>query len=352
MKKYLSLLLFAASNILILHAQTNQEPFMTKSLSNESIRNVEVQTSGGSIAVSGVNAGEARIEVYVKPNNNNGDADVLSKEEIQKRLTEDYNLNISVSNNKVTAVARSKDRNMNWKKGLSISFKVYVPQNVSTVLATIGGSISLDNLSGSQDFSTSGGSLSAQGLNGKIKGRTSGGSIHVADSKDDIDLATSGGSIEADNCNGNIRLSTSGGSLNLSSLKGNIEASTSGGSINGNSIDGALIAHTSGGSVNLRDLSCSVETSTSGGHINVAIKEFGKYAKISNSGGNIDLQLPYNKGINLNLSARRITTEALDNFRGNGERSRINGKLNGGGIPVDVSAGSGTISLSFDAKRA
>ncbi len=54
----------------------------------------------------------------------------------------------------------------------------------------------------------------------------------------------------------------------------------------------------------------------------------------------------------MNLSARRINTETLHNFRGNGERTRINGKLNGGGIPVDVSAGSGTISLSFDSKRA
>ncbi len=351
MKKYLSLLLFAVSNVLILHAQTNQEPFMTKSLSNESIRNAEVQTSGGSIAVSGVKAGEARIEVYVKPNNN-GDPQALSKEEIQKRLNEDYNMNISVSSNKVTAIARPKDKNMNWKKGLSISFKVYVPQNVSTNLSTSGGSISLINLSGSQDFSTSGGSLNVENLSGRIKGRTSGGSIHVADSKDDIDLSTSGGSIEANNCNGNIRLSTSGGSLKLSALKGNIKASTSGGSINGNTIDGELIAHTSGGSINLRDLMCSVETSTSGGHINVTIKELGKYAKISNSGGNINLQLPYNKGVNLNLSARRINTAALDNFSGNGERSRINGKLNGGGIPVDVSAGSGTISLSFDEKRA
>lgn len=345
MKKYLFLLLFAASNVLILHAQTNQEPFMTRSLSNESIRNVEVQTSGGSIAVSGVSAGEARIEVYVKPNN--GDSDALSKEEIQKRLNEDYSMNISVSNNKVIATAKPKEKNMNWKKALNISFKVFVPQNVSTNLATSGGSISLKNLSGSQDFSTSGGSLNVQNLSGKIKGRTSGGSIHVADSKDDIDLGTSSGSIEANNCNGNIRLSTSGGSLKLSSLKGDIKASTSGGSINGNSIDGELIAHTSGGSINLRDLSCSVETSTSGGHINVAIKEFGKYAKISNSGGNIDLQLPSDKGLNLNLSARKINSASLNNFNGNTEKDRINGKLNGGGIPVDVLAGSGTISLSL-----
>jgi len=345
MKKYLSLLLFAASNVLMLRAQTNQEPFIVRSLSNEVIRNVEVLTSGGSIAVSGVSVGEARIEVYVKPNN--GDSDALSKEEIQKRLNEDYSMNISVSNNKVIATAKPKEKNMNWKKALNISFKVFVPQNVSTNLATSGGSISLKNLSGSQDFSTSGGSLNVQNLSGKIKGRTSGGSIQVADSKDDIDLGTSGGSIEANNCNGNIRLSTSGGSLKLSSLKGDIKASTSGGSINGNSIDGELIAHTSGGSINLRDLSCSVETSTSGGHINVAIKEFGKYAKISNSGGNIDLQLPADKGLNLNLSARKINSGSLNNFNGDTEKDRINGKLNGGGIPVDVSAGSGTISLSL-----
>ena len=106
MKKYLSLLLFAVLNVLMVNAQTNQEPFMMKSLSNESIRNVEAQTSGGSIAVSGVNAGESRIEVYVKPNNQ--DSDALSKEEIQKRLNEDYSMNISVKNNKVTAIAKPK----------------------------------------------------------------------------------------------------------------------------------------------------------------------------------------------------------------------------------------------------
>src|ERR1700746_697732 len=124
MKKYFLLFLLSALQLSIV-AQFNseKEPLMTKSLGKESIKNVETQTSGGSISVSGVAASEARIEVYVSPNNNKNN---LSKEEIQKRLDELYDLNISVANNKLTAIAKRKERLEDWKKSLNISFKVFV----------------------------------------------------------------------------------------------------------------------------------------------------------------------------------------------------------------------------------
>jgi uncharacterized protein YggU (UPF0235/DUF167 family) len=324
--------------------EKNQTPYLTKSLANESISNVEVKTSGGSISVAGVAASEARVEVYVNANNNNGKE--ISKEEIQERL-ENYDLNITVSNSKVSAIAKPKERNMDWKKSLSISFKVYAPKNINSDLATSGGSISLKDLSGSQSFATSGGSLHIDNLSGETDGKTSGGSIHVTNSKDDIKLATSGGSIHADNCTGNIRLATSGGSLNLSDLSGNIEANTSGGTVNGNNIKGELSTNTSGGSIRLRDMMCSLETSTSGGSINVGIKEFGKYLKINNSSGSIDLDIPGNKGVDLSLSGQRISVPTLQNFNGKVEKEEVEGKLNGGGIPVTVRAGSGRINLTM-----
>jgi len=314
---------------------------MTKSLSNESIKDVDVETSGGSIAVSGVTT-NARIEVYITSNNNKE----LTKEEIQKRLDEKYNLDISVANNKVTATARLKEKMTDWKKALNISFKVFVPRNVSTDLSTSGGSISLTNLSGNLKFSTSGGSLDLDNVGGNVDGRTSGGSINLQNSKDDIELATSGGSIDAKNCDGKLRLTTSGGSLDLKDLKGDIRATTSGGSIHGSDVEGELITHTSGGSIHLSDLSCSLETSTSGGNIDVSIKQLGKYIKISNSAGNVDVTLP-NKGIDLDLSASKIKTGQLNNFNGKVDDEEINGKLNGGGVPVRIDAGSGKISLSL-----
>lgn len=320
-------------------------PYMTKSLNGESVKTTEVQTSAGSISVTGVgSAAETKVEVYIY--SNRGRDNDLSKEEIENRLKK-YDLTVSVSNNKLTAIAKPMERNMDWEKGLSISFKVYVLKNSSTDLTTSGGSISLTNLTGDQRFTTSGGSLHVNNVGGKIDGRTSGGSIEVENSRDDIKLTTSGGSIKASNCDGKLHLTTSGGSLDLRDLKGDIKATTSGGSVNGRNIGGELSTHTSGGNIHLYDLACSIEASTSAGEIEVEIKELGKYVKLSNSSGGIELQLPKGKGVDLDLAADRIKTDQLGNFDGKIEDDSVQGKLNGGGVSVRVRSSSGKISLGF-----
>jgi hypothetical protein len=345
MKKISTLLLLAGLATAAYAQNNDQKPYITQSLAKESIKDVDVKTSGGSITVNGVAAGEARIEVYVQPSN--GAWNSLSNEEIKKRLDEDYNLTITTSNNKLTAIAETKNRLLNWKRALSISFKVYVPQSVNTNLSTSGGSVHLANLSGKQVFRTSGGSLHVDDVTGVISGRTSGGSIKVKNCSDNIDLNTSGGSIVAENCKGAINLETSGGSLTLSNLQGNIKAHTSGGSIHGSSIQGELSAHTSGGSVQLTDLSGSLETSTSGGSIAVELKSLGKYVTISNSGGNVNLTLPENKGLDLKLYANKIKTDGLKNFSGKADDDEISGTVNGGGIPITVKASSGHLNLKM-----
>jgi hypothetical protein len=306
---------------------------------------VNVQTSGGSIMVQGSNAGEARIEMYVTPNNS---ISSVSKEEITKRLEENYVISIKVANNTLTANAKNKSNDWNWKKSLSVSFKIYIPGDVSSDLNTSGGSIKLSNLNGAQVFRTSGGSLKIDHVSGKIDGKTSGGSINVSYANDDIDLATSGGSITADNCKGKLQLSTSGGSLNLSNLNGDIDASTSGGRIDGDNIGGDLSARTSGGSVHLKNIRATLEASTSGGSMDIQITELGNYVRVSNSGGSIDIQLPANKGLDLDLSGNNIKTDTLKNFSGSVDDNSVEGKLNGGGTPVKVHAGSGHVRIAFN----
>ena len=346
MKKYLFLLLLTGIG-LAARAQFNsdKESFMTRSLSNEAIKRLKIETTGGNISVYSAGTSDARLEVYVQ--SNNGKNFSLSKDEIKKRLEDEYDLNISVNENKLTATATPKHRNMDWKRALNISFKAFVPANISTDLSTSGGNINLKGISGTQNFTTSGGNLSLDDLSGNIKGRTSGGNIVLRNLKDDIDLSTSGGNVDAENSSGNIKLSTSGGSLNLSGLGGKIHAITSGGNVRGNNISGELFTHTSGGSIVLKELTCSLETSTSGGNIDVAIREFGQYIRISNSGGNIDLVIPKNKGADLALNAEKIKTSGLENFNGTKEDDKISGKLNGGGIPVTVSSDSGNIYLTL-----
>lgn len=345
MKKYLFLLLVIYP-LCFVSAQNkwDKEPYLVKSLSNETIKSVEAKTSGGSIMVTGGNASDSRIEVYVSPSNSNSS---MSKEELKQRLEELYDLNVSVSNGKLSATAKSRQEIKDWKKSLSIGFRIYVTQNVSTDLKTSGGSISLANLSGRQRFATSGGSLNMDKLTGDIDGKTSGGSIHVQNSKDKIELSTSGGSIAASNCSGTLDLKTSGGSLDLSGLKGRIDASTSGGSIHGESIEGELEANTSGGSIHLTNIKSSLKTSTSGGDINVEITQPGQYIKISNSGGDISVTLPKAKGLDLDVSGRIAATN-FQNFSGTINEKTVKGKLNGGGIPVDIHAGSGRVKIQLD----
>ncbi len=338
MKRY-SVLLLLLSISFISNAQSSNDLYLSKPLSSEAIQKIEASTVGGSIEVSGGNSSDARIEVYVRDNRNG----TLTKEEMKSRIDADYNLTLEVSNHKLTAIIKQKHQNINWKKSVSVSYKIYVPEKVSTDLGTSGGSIKLENLSGEQDFATSGGSLEIDHVSGKIKGVTSGGSISLANSKDDIDLTTSGGSIEALDCTGKIKLATSGGSLKLSRLNGDINAITSGGSAKADNIEGALSIHTSGSSIKLEDLSCSLEASTSGSDIEVEMKALGKYVKISNSGGDIDLKIPQGNGINLDLHANKIKTVSLTNFSGSQEEHDLEGTLNGGGTTVKLDAGSGTI---------
>jgi len=345
MKKYLFLLLAASATYFNTKAQAynSDEPFLIKTFANTAVKNVEVSTSGGSISVAGVNPSETRVEVYINGNNDRK----LTRDEIQQILNENYEFTVAQDGDKIVAKAKQKDRNMSWKKGISISFRVFAPKAVSTDLATSGGSIKLSDLTGNQKFATSGGSLKVENIDGKIDGNTSGGSINVSNSHNDINLSTSGGSIEASKCDGKIKLATSGGSLKLEELNGTIEANTSGGSIRANNIQGSLSTHTSGGSVRLENLSCSVDASTSGGSMSVDVTKLGEFVRLSNSGGNIDLTLPKGSGLNLRLSGNKVNTVALSNFSGSVDDDNVNGTLNGGGTEVVVRAGSGKINLSL-----
>lgn len=345
MKKSLFFLLVAVLS-LSAHAQypTKEDPFLTQSFAGKSFQQVVSATSGGNITVTG-GVDQAKVEMFVWPANRGRKQ--YTKEEIRQKLAADYDVTLEVNNNTLTVVAKAKKNNMDWKDALSVSFKIYVPQQTATNLRTSGGNITLGNLSGNQDFVTSGGNLHLDQLTGKIKGRTSGGNISLQHAGNDIDLVTSGGNIEAAHSKGHLKLTTSGGNVTLNDLDGTIDATTSGGSIHGSVVKGELQARTSGGNVRLSDISGDLEATTSGGHLVVSLNEPGRYVKLTNSGGNTNLTLPNNKGLDLKLTGGKIKMNAHNNFSGTLEEDRIEGKLNGGGIPVTVRAGSGNLYVTL-----
>jgi DUF4097 and DUF4098 domain-containing protein YvlB len=99
--------------------------------------------------------------------------------------------------------------------------------------------------------------------------------------------------------------------------------------------------------VNLRQISGSVDASTSGGSMDIEIDQVDKYVTASNSGGNIHLTLPANKGLDLRLRGNKIRVDALSNFSGEQDDHNLNGTVNGGGADVNVKT-SGSITLAFN----
>lgn len=347
MKKCIILLTITATSF-ALHAQnkSDKEPYLTKSFATENINSVVSETSGGNLSVTAVNPSEVRVEVFVRQNGNKGNT--LSPDELKERIAEDYDLTVSVNNGALTASAKSKHNITNWKKSLSFSFKIYVPEKVTTELKTSGGNIELTGISGNQEFKTSGGNLSLNSLSGNINGKTSGGNITLKNCKNDLDLSTSGGNIEAENSEGHIHVATSGGNVKLNNLNGEIKATTSGGNIDGDMIEGELSASTSGGNVSLQKLGCSVKASTSGGNIDVSVVHPGKYITLNNSGGKVRLTLPKNTGMDLNLNASKINAQNVGNFNGTKTKTEMDGAVNGGGLPVTIDAGGGKIDLILE----
>ncbi|GAB4051101.1 DUF4097 family beta strand repeat-containing protein [Spirosoma litoris] len=316
-------------------------PYQVKTFSGN-INAVRAETSGGSLTIEGGTDMNAKVEMYVRGNNGNGN---LDKAEIEDRL-KDYDITIAQEGGTIVATAKRHNNLNNWKNSLSISFKFYTPRKVTTDLRTSGGSIHLASLSGNQKFRTSGGSLHMNDVDGDINGQTSGGSIHFDDcqagSSGRLDLQTSGGSIEGKSSTGNMRLHTSGGSIRLSDLKGDIDAQTSGGSINGESLEGDIKAGTSGGSVRIANIIGSIDASTSAGGVDVSISKLTGPVRLSTSAGSVRVKMPLDKGITLNLSGNSIKIP-LNNFNGDTEKDRVRGTLNGGGIPVTLTASSGSV---------
>ncbi|HWD89121.1 MAG TPA: DUF4097 family beta strand repeat-containing protein [Mucilaginibacter sp.] len=346
MKTILTLLLACGISTLAL-AQDDRTPYSTQSLANDAISSVRVLTSAGGILVSGEAGQQPRIDVYIRGNNNRD----LSKDEIKRRLDENFDMSITVNNRELQAIVKNKHDHIDWNEdGLSISFKIYVPQDVATDLKTSGGGIHLDHLKGNEQFSTSGGGLEINTVNGTIHGTTSGGGIDVKNSGDNINLVTSGGGIRAENCSGDISLRTSGGGLELNDLKGTIHATTSGGGIRGENVEGELITSTSGGGIDLRNMNCSLDAHSSAGSVSVQVKQVGKYLKLDTSAGNIDLELPLKQGLSLNITADRINQHPfnISDFTGDWDKNHIKGTVNGGGAQVDANANSGHIDVRFN----
>ncbi len=341
MKILNSIIFFLFVSFIATAQKDEKSPYMVKTFTASAIKNLKMNTSGGGLSVVGTTEPEARIEVYVQPNQNRDN--IISKEDLEERL-KNYEINITLEGD--VLVVKSRSRSNNWgPKSLSISFKAFVPEKITTDLNTSGGSISVKGITGNAIGRTSGGSISVIKCKNKMALRTSGGSISADNCSGDISLTTSGGSISAADLDGTIDLTTSGGNIILDNLKGKTVAVTSGGSIKATELRGESMVKTSGGSITLHEIFGTLDAATSSGSLDAEIMELGKSLDLSVSSGSMNVRMPLNKGMNLDCAAQKVNIEGLKNFDGEIDKAFVKGKLNGGGIPISMKVSSGNLTV-------
>lgn len=264
---------------------------------------LKVETSGGSIRVQ--SADDNKVTVVAKQRikaNSEAEAD---------ELLEDLTLTIEQDDDGV--VAKSKYERRGWgSQPVQVDFTVTVPTRYNVWLRTSGGDVRVSDLDGYVDAHTSGGNIVLGKISREVEARTSGGNVALEEGMGRVKLNTSGGNIRVERAAGDTDLGTSGGDIQIKSVEGTVHASTSGGNVSAGiagALKGDCVLTTSGGQVRAtvdRSAAFQLDASTSGGGVNA-------------------------EGLTITID------------KGGAGKSRLSGKVNGGGPLLKLRSSGGNI---------
>jgi Toastrack DUF4097 len=183
---------------------------------------------------------------------------------------------------------------------------------------------------------TGDGAVEAWGINGNV-------GVHTGD-----------GSVKANSLNGVIDLHTNDGSITVDTLKGDIRLRSGDGSIEARDLDGKCDADSGDGHIRLAGRFDSLNIKTGDGSVDTRVLPGSKMASgwnIRTGDGSVDLVLPSDFQANLDASTGdgHISvgmSVMVEGTLGNSNNSQIHGKLNGGGQPLYIHTGDGSIRLS------
>lgn len=180
---------------------------------------------------------------------------------------------------------------------------------------------------------TGDGSVTTQSVNGKVKIHSGDGSVRAQEVSGDVDIDTGDGSITVDGAKGEIRLRTGDGHIDARNLDGKVDALSGDGHIK---LDGRLDA---------------LSVKTGDGSIDARLQPGSKVNSgwsVRTGDGSVDIVLPADLQANIDASTNdgHISLGIPVTVEGTFSNSQIHGKMNGGGQPLVIHTGDGSIRLS------
>ena len=180
---------------------------------------------------------------------------------------------------------------------------------------------------------TGDGSVNTQAINGHLK-------IHTGD-----------GSVRADQVAGDVDIDTGDGSITVTGAKGDIRLRTGDGHIDARNLDGKVDAYSGDGHITLDGRMDALNVKTGDGSIDAHIRPGSKIDSgwsIRTGDGSVDVVLPAELQANIEASTNdgHISMGIPLMVEGTFSNSQIHGKMNGGGQPIVIHTGDGSIRLS------
>ncbi len=314
------------------------------------IRELQLRTSWGEIEVVGGDVNEITIEVYAYHRNllNFFQPDPMTKDEFDK-----MDFRLLNENGKLTIRSRKLEENwfFNWISGYQVSFRVFVPEKMTTYTQNNLGEISLSYLKGNHLVKSTFGRIRLQQITGSVKSlsKSIGGSLQIEKCSGEFDLSTSGGNVTVIDSSGDHNYSTDGGNIRITDFSGKLQTKTKGGNVHADRVEGDFKTLSWGGNIKLYGLRANVAATTKGGNIIADADELLEYFWLESSGGNIRTYLPENSKITLDAKGRVVRING--NFQVNGVKTynKCVGTINGGGTSVTLKTGGGNLRI-FDKK--
>lgn len=175
--------------------------------------------------------------------------------------------------------------------------------------------------------------------------------IEVRMPKDaDLQVRTGDGSVKANGVSGTVDIRSSDGALSVSSLKGTLRLHTSDGSIEGSDLDGRCDATSSDGRIRLSGRFDALSVKSSDGSVGVEALHGSKMDSgwsIASGDGSINVALPADLPANIEASSGdgHISSDIPITMEGEISKSKVHGKMNGGGPTLTIHTGDGSIHL-------
>jgi DUF4097 and DUF4098 domain-containing protein YvlB len=167
----------------------------------------------------------------------------------------------------------------------------------------------------------------------------------------DLEVSTGDGSVEAESINGNLDVHTGDGHISVQGARGNIRLHTGDGHIEGRELDGRADITTGDGHVNIEGRFDALTIRTGDGSVTARASKGSTVAagwNIHTGDGSVDLDLPGEMQANLDASTHdgHISLGIPVMVEGTFSSTKIFGKMNGGGSPIVIRTGDGSIHLN------